>query len=194
MPTELIWRSEETPGFEHVRIDESHPEWTVFDSMFVREHEGEVRRGGYTLVVDKAWRTLELRIMVEQAPGSMIAQHLLASSDGSWTDADNNPIPELDGCIDVDIQWSPLTNTLPVRRLDLQQGQEVDIRVVYIGLPEFGIRPMTQTYSRVDASRVRYQSETRTFVRDLVVDDEGYVVDYPDLFQRMWLASSVAPR
>lgn len=186
MPAELMWQSEDAPGFEHVRIDEGHPEWTVFDSMFVREHGGHVRRGGYTLIIDKAWRTLELRIMVEQAPGSMVAQHLLASGDGSWTDADGQPMPELDGCIDVDIQWSPLTNTLPLRRLDLSDGGESDIRVAYIALPELDARPMAQTYSRVDSSTVRYQSETRSFVRDLVVDDEGYVVEYPGLFQRMW--------
>jgi hypothetical protein len=186
MLAELIWQSSDAPGFEHVRIDAGHPEWTVFDSMFVREHEGQVRRGGYTLIVDKAWRTLEIRIMVEQAPGSMIAQHLLASGDGTWTDAENHPIPELEGCIDVDIQWSPLTNTLPTRRLELQPGQATDIRVVYVALPDFGIRPMAQTYSRVDAATVRYESESRSFVRDLVVDDEGYVIDYPGLFQRTW--------
>lgn len=186
MITELIWRSEEEPGFEHVRIDAGHPEWTVFDSMFVRESEGHVRRGGYTLVVDKAWRTLELRIMVEQAPGSMVARHLLASGDGIWTDADGHAIPGLDGCIDVDIQWSPLTNTLPVRRLDMRDVAETDIRVAYVALPGLDIRPMTQTYSRVDSSTIRYQSETRSFVRDLVVDDEGYVIAYPGLFQRMW--------
>lgn len=186
MRPELLWRSEDVPGFEHVRIDAKHPEWTVFDSMFVREHEGQVRRGGYTLIVDKGWRTLELRIMVEQAPGSMTAHHLLASGDGSWTDADSNPIPELDGCIDVDISWSPMTNTLPVRRLDMQAGEPADIRVVYISLPELRVRPMAQTYRRVDASTIRYESETRSVVRDLRVDDEGYVVEYLGLFHRAW--------
>lgn len=82
MKTDLMWRSNDVPGFEHVRIDEGHPEWIVFDSMFVREHEGEIRRGGYTLVVDTAWRVLELRLMVEQEPGSMAALHLMASGDG----------------------------------------------------------------------------------------------------------------
>lgn len=188
MPTELMWRHEDEPGFEHVRIDDGHPEWTVFDSMFVREHEGQVRRGGYTLIVDKAWRTLEIRIMVEQAPGSMAARHLLASGDGSWTDANSNLIPELDGCIDLDIAWTPLTNTLPIRRLGLQNGAEAESRLVYIALPELAIRPMKQTYSRIDANTVRYQSETRGFTRDIVVDDEGYVVDYPDVFLRMWPA------
>lgn len=186
MTKELMWTSVEAPGYEHVRIDEGHPEWTVFDSMFVRVHEGDVRRGGYTLIVDKAWRTLEIRLMVEHAPGQMAALHLLASGDGAWTDADGNRLPELAGCIDVDIQWSPLTNTLPVRRLGLTPGQEQDIRVAYLPLPGLGARPLMQRYVGIDDHRVRYESPTRDFQRDISIDDDGFVVEYLGLFTRSW--------
>src|SRR5699024_2888045 len=113
MKPELIWRADDAPGFEHVRVDEGHPEWTAFDSMFVREYGHTVRRGGYTLIVDKGWRVLELRLMVEEEPGSMTALHIMTSGDGRWVDADEHLIPELENCLDVDIQWTPLTNTLP---------------------------------------------------------------------------------
>lgn len=186
MTTELLWQSLDSPGFEHVRLDDSHPGWNVYDSMIIREEGGQVRRGGYTLIVDKEWRTLEIRIMVEQAPGSMAALHLLASGDGRWTDADEQPIPELDGCVDVDIQWSPLTNTLPVRRLDLQSGAEQEIRVAYIELPTLDLRTVQQRYTRLDNQTVRYESETRDFVRDITLDDAGFVEHYPDLFKRSW--------
>ena len=186
MPTDLIWTALATAGYEHVRIDEGHPGWNVFDSMLIRVHEGIVRRGGYTLICDKAWRTLELRIMAEQAPGQMIARHLLATGDGRWTDVDGNPLPELDGCIDVDIAWTPLTNTLPVRRLDLRPGQEEDIRVVYLPLPELELRVMEQRYTRLAGDRARYRSVGSGFERDLTLDDDGFVIEYPGLFRRAW--------
>lgn len=186
MAKELMWQSLEAPGFEHVRVDQSHPGWDVFDSMFVREHEGNVRRGGYTLILDKRFRTLEIRIMVEQAPGSMTALHLLASGDGTWTDADERHIPELDGCIDVDVQWTPLTNTLPVRRLDLETGSEEVITVAYIELPSLTVSRVRQRYTRLDDRAVRYASEHREFERDLTVNDDGFVVAYPDLFTMSW--------
>lgn len=184
MTREMIWRPLDTAGFEHVRLDDGHPEWNSYDSMFFRVEQGEVRRGGYTLIVDKAWRTLELRIMVEQAPGSMTALHLLATGDGAWADADGTRIPALDGCIDVDIQWSPLTNTLPIRRLDLPAGEATDIQVAYVALPELAPQARTQRYTRLDDTRVRYASVGRGFQAEIVVDDDGYVVDYPDLFSR----------
>jgi hypothetical protein len=188
MTNELLWRSEDDPGFEHVRVDDSHPGWDVYDSMLVRAHDGVVRRGGYTLILDKQFRTLEIRIMIEQAPRSMAALHLLANGEGTWADADERHIPDLDGCIDVDIQWSPLTNTLPVRRLDLRQGDEQDITVAYIELPGLSVRKVTQHYTRTGERTIQYASETRDFVRELTLDDEGFVVDYPDLFERAFPA------
>jgi hypothetical protein len=190
MSTELLWRSINAPGFEHVRIDNGHPGWTVFDSMFVRVHEGAVKRGGYTLIIDKEWNTLELRIMVEDQPGQMIAQHVLATGDGRWTDADERHIPSLDGVRDVDIQWSPLTNTLPVNRLCMKPGDEHDITVAYFSLPDLGIAPVRQHYTSVNDGVVRYSSDTRDFVRDLKIDDQGFVIDYPDLFSRSFPAEN----
>jgi len=186
MTTELLWSTWDDTGYEHVRIDAGHPEWTVYDSMFVRVDEGTVRRGGYTLICDKAWRTLELRIMAEPAPGSMQALHLLASGDGRWTDADGRPLPELDGCIDVDIQWTPLTNTLPIRRLGLQQGHQKEIRVVYVPLPSLELRVAEQRYTGLAPNVARYESLTSDFTADLAIDPEGFVVDYPGLFRRRW--------
>ncbi len=190
MAMELMWQTLDAPGFEHVRLDDGHPGWDVYDSMVIREHDGQVRRGGYTLVVDKAWRTLEIRIMVEQAPGSMAALHLLANGEGVWADAEEHRIPELDGCVDVDIQWSPLTNTLPVRRLDLRPGEEQEIRVAYIELPSLTVRPVIQRYTRLNGGRVRYESETRDFACELQIDEDGFVELYPDLFRRSWPSAS----
>ena len=186
MTNELIWQHLDQPGWEHVRVQDDHPGWTVFDSIFVRHHNGQVLRGGYTLVTDKQWRTLELRLMVETEPGSMEGVHLLTEGDGRWMDANENPMPELDGCLDVDIQWSPLTNTLPVNRLSLEVGVDQELRVAYISRPQLMVRPVAQRYSLVDDTTVRYSSETRDFQREITLDPEGYVVTYPSLFTRTW--------
>lgn len=192
MKQEYLWRAQDVAGVEHVRLDRSHPGWDVFDSMIVREHEGRIVRGGYTLIVDKTFRTLEVRIMAEQEPGTMAALHLLATGDGTWTDADERRIPSLDGAVDVDIAWSPLTNMLPVRRVDLQPGDEREITVAYIALPSLEVRPMTQRYTRVDASTVRYTSRDGAFVRDLTVDEDGMVLEYPGFFTRAFPAAGAA--
>lgn len=186
MTTELIWQHLEQAGWEHVRLQSDHPGWNIFDSILVRHHNGQVLRGGYTLVTDKQWRTLELRLMLETQPGAMEGIHLLTEGDGTWTDANENHMPELDGCLDVDIQWSPLTNSLPINRLPLVKGEEQEIRVAYISLPHMIARPITQRYLRIDDETVRYSSESRDVACDITIDREGFVVSYPSLFARTW--------
>ena len=186
MTSELIWQHLDQPGWEHVRVQDDHPGWTVFDSIFVRHHGGQVLRGGYTLVTDKQWRTLEVRLMVETEPGSMEGIHLLTEGDGHWMDAYEKPMPELEGCLDVDIQWSPLTNTLPVNRLPLAAGEEQELKVAYIALPQLTVQPVAQRYERLADNLVRYSSETRELQREITVDAEGFVMDYPTFFTRTW--------
>jgi uncharacterized protein len=188
MTTELIWQHHEAPGWEHVRVMTDHPGWTVFDSILVREHAGQVLRGGYTLVTDKEWRALELRLMIETSPGAMEGIHLLSEGQGRWTDADENHMPQLDGCLDLDIQWSPLTNSLPINRIPLREGEESEIQVAYISLPQLAVTPITQRYLRLNDSEVRYISGTRDFESEITHDEEGYVVSYPTLFSRAWPA------
>lgn len=186
MRKELMWQSLAEPGWEHVRVQDDHPGWTVFDSIFAREHNGQVLRGGYTLVIDKSWRTLELRLMVEIAPGEMTGIHLLSEGDGHWTDANEQPVLGLDGCMDVDIQWSPLTNTLPINRIPLHGTDEHEINVVFVHLPDLSLEPVTQRYRRVDSETVQYATEHRDGVRLLKVDDDGFVTHYPETFDRTW--------
>lgn len=182
---EILFRSLSAPAFEHVRVTTDHPGWMVFDSMLVREQGETVLRGGYTLIVDYDWRTLELRVMCESEPGAMQALHLLADGDGHWTDAQERPIPSLDGVIDVDIAWSPLTNTLPIRRLDLGEGAEVLVPVAYIAMPSLALSRKDQTYQRRGENQVRFTAEGGTFSADLRVDGNGVIRMYPDLFERI---------
>lgn len=186
MNHELIWQHLDAAGWEHVRIQNDHPGWDVYDSILVRQHGDQVLRGGYTLVTDKQWRTLELRLMLETSPGVMDGIHLLTEGDGKWTDSQENPMPELDGCLDVDIRWSPLTNTLPINRIPLVAGEEQEIRVAYIDLPALIVKPVVQRYLRVSDEIVRYSSETRDQEFDVTVDGEGFVTSYSGLFERSW--------
>lgn len=184
MTTELIWQHIDAPGWEHVRIISDHPGWTVFDSILVRQHAGLVLRGGYTLVVDKQWRTLELRLMLETSPGTMEGIHLLTEGDGRWTDANDQHIPELDGCLDVDIDWTPLTNALPVHRLRIKEGEEHAVPVVHISLPTMSIQPETHRYHRLNDSDVTHSVGDDNIIHALSMGNDGFVVQYPERFLR----------
>lgn len=182
MDTELIWQHLDTPGWEHVRITRDHPGWDVYDSIFVRTHGDQVLRGGYTLVTDKHWRTLELRLMVETSPGAMEGLHLMTEGDGRWTDADERHIPELDGILDLEIQWTPLTASLPINRISLETGVEQQIPVAYISLPDMVISSTVQAFTRIDKAHVLHRSPVQQGAAELTMDANGYVTEYPNRF------------
>src|SRR5215203_1804653 len=55
--------------------------------------------------------------------------------------------PDLDGCIDVDVAATPLTNTFPIRRLaDLEVGRPVTTPIAWVDVPDLGVTRVDQTY------------------------------------------------
>lgn len=138
----------------------------------------------YRLQWDERWVLREAHFLLEGARGTK-QLHLLADGQGHWREANGEALPALDGCLDIDIWPSPFTNTFPIRRLHLQDGQRVELPVVYIEAP--GLKPvrMRQGYSRIDAHHYHYENlEGSGFQALLGVDDDGLVLDYPTLFRR----------
>jgi hypothetical protein len=96
--------------------------------------------------------------------------------------------PALDGCLDVDLEASALTNALPVRRLALRVGQEADAPAAYIRALDLSVERLEQRYVRLpdDAARQRFQytSPAFDFQAVLVYDESGLVLDYPGIAVR----------
>jgi len=95
----------------------------------------------------------------------------------------------LEGCLDVDISATPFTNTLPIRRLQLQLGESAEIQVVYLAVPEMQINCEPQRYTCLEVNPAggvyKFESLTSVFVAKLPVDADGLVLDYPQLFARV---------
>ena len=94
------------------------------------------------------------------------------------------PQPQVRGCIDVDLGFSPVTNTLPIRRLALPVGGEAAVRAAWLRFPELEFVPLEQVYRRLAAERYLYESAGGRFRAELEVDAWGLVTRYGDY----WLA------
>jgi uncharacterized protein len=149
---------------------------------------GRPFRIGYEVRCDGRWRVREVRAA---APGSgRPVLELLSDGEGRWKRRDGEPVPELDGCIDVDISATPFTNTLPIRRLGLEPGESEELAVTYIRVPELLVGAERQRYGCLDArgsgGLYRFEALPGGFTAELPVDAEGLVLDYPGLFRRAW--------
>lgn len=140
----------------------------------------------FTVRTDLAWTTREVRAEVLSASGPRSVT--LRAQDGHWTDADGRPLPELVGCLDADVAATPLTNTLPIRRLGLRPGEHRDIAVAWIDIPCLRVRRVRQRYTRHPAEdgleRYTYRDPLHGEYR-LSVDGDGVVVDYERFARRL---------
>jgi hypothetical protein len=149
--------------------------------------------GGYYFVrTDSAFRTREVRVRYLDGPELRVE----ADGEGNWLDVlRSRPLPDLNGCIDVDIGITPATNTLPIKRLMLQIGASKDITVAYVPLldqidGDFLPRRAEQRYTCLTPDRrYRYEGLFRSFTAELEIDETGLVLNYPDTFRRVKMVS-----
>lgn len=81
---------------------------------------------------------------------------------------------------DVDLQVTPATNSLPINRLGLKEG-ESQIDVVWIGLPGLTLVRQEQKYSRINSGYYKFEIPSTGFRAQLEVDKLGFVINYDTL-------------
>jgi hypothetical protein len=186
MQVDAVWESVEWPGMEHVVMAESSRVRRI-DGVAVAVLDKRPFRVAYRLTCDASWRTRRLTV---SGPGRRL--DLRSDGAGNWTDAvTDRPMPELDGCVDVDLTVTPSTNTLPIRRLGLSPGMARDVKVAYVEIPDLTVRAVMQRYTRT--SRDEYLYESGNFRASLPVDEHGLVLDYPGEWRRIPTAARSLP-
>ena len=199
LPRALLWR----------RIDTAGTELTLLDDRRGLVARGTATAADpiayacrYDLTTDDGWATVRLEVTAEGAGWLRTAR--LERAAGRWrvTTAEQGDLdaalrasgrapaglpgteePErLREALDIDLGGSPLTNTLPIRRLNLLSeppGSTHTIVAAWVLVPSLQVLRAEQTYTVLGEGRIRYSSAG--FTADLTVDADGYVTDYPGL-------------
>ena len=186
MKRQVMWSRSDAPGMEHLALIMRNGEAEA-DGVVLGVENGAAFRLRYEVRCDSRWRVRRVGInFVDDRQGLS----LTADGEGRWFDASGAAVPALDGCVDVDITATPLTNTLPIRRLALKQGESAAIKVAYVTIPDPGVTPDEQRYTCLEADaaggRYRFEQLGSGFTAVLQVDADGLVEDYPGLFERAW--------
>jgi len=156
-------------------------------------------RVDYRLEAPLRWVTSELELT---ATAEGWSRHLLLTHDGSggWRAevSDDGEVPEgpwdgelpdLSAARDIDIENSPLTNTMPILREGFQEGGSGDFVMAFVRTPTLRVEASPQRYEHVRAkeegSVVRYLSRDGDFTAELEVDRDGLLEFYPRLARRI---------
>ncbi|MBA3342637.1 MAG: putative glycolipid-binding domain-containing protein [Gemmatimonadaceae bacterium] len=176
----ILWKRLDAPGHEIGELRQTANGWQLRGAA-VFAHAGQPCRLEYDIRCDPDWRT-ELVTVIGNVGDTDVAIELLRNPAGEWA-VRGSKVWELTDCDDVDLNFSPSTNTLPVRRLALAVGESARVRAAWVRFPEFNIEPLEQVYTRTGAETYRYESANGKFRRELTVDTAGFVIEYPDFWR-----------
>ena len=113
---------------------------------------------------------------------------LEADGGGRWR-IDGRAAPHLDGCLDVDLESSAMTNALPVHRLTLGIDGMAQAPAAYIRALDLSVERLEQQYTRTSHQdghqRYDYSAPAFDFSRQLVYDEAGLVLVYPGIAVRV---------
>lgn len=102
--------------------------------------------------------------------------------DGLWTLNDNR-IPNLEGCLDLDFGFTPATNLSQLRRIALEIGQAVDVPVAWLDVTSGTIAILHQRYERRTTDAYWYEAPRFNYAAQFHVRSSGFVRHYPGLWE-----------
>ena len=185
MRRDIAWEWVDRPGLEHLSLSVGDADIAA-DGVVVVDLDRAPTRLRYAISCDGTWRVRSASLSLEC--GAERRSLELAREDGGFWVVDGARRRDLDGCTEIDIQGTPFTNTLPIRRLGLPADAPQLLRVAYVIVPALTVEAGAQEYTRLDPAdpprRFRYRNPANGFVAELAVDEDGIVVDYPPYWRR----------
>lgn len=176
----VLWRRLDKPGHEFGRLFFLDSRWHLSGTP-VFLHDKMPTQLTYDVVCDSNWQTLSGKV-AGWVGSKAIEIEISVDSDHRWR-LNGKEYHEVAGCIDLDLNFSPSTNLLPIRRLGLATGQEAQVKAAWLRFPDFTLEPLVQLYRRIDSATYRYESAGGKFIRELKVSAAGFVTNYPDFWQ-----------
>jgi hypothetical protein len=186
-PAILTWRAHDVPRMESVRVQlsgnrikaygrivaaatQKHPAFSASYDL-VTDDRGATKR--LSLTVTLAERERQLSIARDEENMWLVQDHQNQTTRAAY-----------DGALDVDVIFSPFFNALPIRRTGLyEQADSITTPVVYVRLPELSVEQAVTSYSSVGSDGIKLVSPVADTT--ITVDDQGFILDYPGLAERI---------
>ena len=175
----ILWRRLDRPGHEYARLWWDGTRWQLA-GIAIFQHEQQPCRLDYSVVCDGQWLTQGGRV-TGWVGDKAIDVEVAVDASKIWR-INGTECPEVAGSIDLDLNFSPSTNLLPIRRLNLSIGEQAQVNAAWLRFPDFTLEPLQQIYRRVDDVIYRYESAGGKFVADLKVNAVGLVTWYPQVW------------
>ncbi|WP_322864773.1 putative glycolipid-binding domain-containing protein (plasmid) [Aquicoccus sp. G2-2] len=175
----ILWKRLDQEGHDACRFAKTAGGWTI-EGAAVFEHDGNPANLAYRLVCDQQWTSLEASVSGWIGRSNIRINIERADDDGWCVNGKKNKA--LAGLKDIDVGFTPASNTNAIRRLNLSESDEAKSVAVWLDTADWTIKPLPQTYRRVHGHAYEYTSPQHDYRATLLVDGFGAVTDYPGLW------------
>ena len=171
---EVLWHCSSLASSEHASLVEMESGCRL-RGLALLPLGGEPCHIDYDVLCDRGWMPRSCSVSVA-LPKQVRKIELRRADLGRW-EYNGTAAAHLMGCSDIDLGWTPATNTIPIRRLDLEVGDTASILAAWVRFPELDVVTNQQHYTRMASNRWRYRSDEYDF--ELVTDaSSGLVLEY----------------
>lgn len=178
----VVWKNLALDGRDYGSLWRVVDGWMLKGSVIGVLKDQRPVLASYEIYADENWLTH--RVHVERTIGSDVKTlNLNVESRGTWR-TEGQEIASLRGCDDIDLALTPATNTLAIRRLNLEIGGSASLIAAWVKFPDLTVEPLSQRYTRLAKDKYRYESNTG-FSADITVDELGLVISYPEVWERI---------
>jgi hypothetical protein len=175
----ILWNRLDTPGHDACRLIEKHGGWEL-EGTAVFDKGGTPARLDYSVACDASWRTRWGRVRGWIGPRALDL-YIARTAPGAWTLNGDEVLPSMD-CVDLDLGFTPATNLIALRRLDLPVGQRTTTFTAWLDDETFKLEVIEQIYRRQAGGTYAYESPRFKYAAVLEVDATGFVRRYPTLW------------
>ncbi len=169
------WRTWDHEHLETLTLRWENEGWTA---------TGEVAREAITYVIrmSATWQVRQFLLFRDLDEPDL---WLGADGTGRWGEMNGAHRRDLTGCTDIDLPITPFTNSIPIRRLRLDVGDDAEVTAAVVDVETLGVVMIRQRYRRLSPRRFEYSNLDSGFTTTFDVDEYGLVHDYPDEFRRL---------
>ncbi len=182
MHKNILWKGQAYKSLENCHLL-TGKNGTEINAVIIGLYHNIIFKVEYFIKTNKQWETIFFEI---KSNLNSRVQLLSYKSDGkgNWI-TNGKHCEQFNGCIDIDISVTPLTNSLPVNRLHLLKNESKKINVFYIDIFKQQLSAVQQYYTRLSEFKYKYENVPNDFEAVITVDELGLLTNYPKLFKRM---------
>ncbi|WP_171133616.1 MULTISPECIES: putative glycolipid-binding domain-containing protein [unclassified Ruegeria] len=172
----ILWQRLDVRGHDACRLDKLDDGWALRGATVFLEKKTATSIN-YEVRHDQDWKTQAVYVS-GWAGETNLSIEIMREASGTWI-LNGSVAESVRGSIDIDLGFTPATNTTAIRRLNLEMGQKAQGVAAWLDTADWQLKPLEQYYLRRSQFSYEYGSPAHQFRSDLTTNSSGLVTDYP---------------